>query len=501
MTENESSSRKRTTTETADDSTQPASSTGIWVAVLGILVVAFGVGGIVMASRRSGSPDELFEKGLAALKQKSYQEVQVVATELEENHADYRSHVFYLRGAAKLSIGLRREAILDLVEAASNELLRVDAMILSGEALARLNEYTEAIDILQQALALEPQNVNGHRWLGVIAFDTGAMDQAMRHLEEVSKLAPEDARPHRLMGLILKDFEKYHEAIIHYEEAIRRDPYMAELDEVRYELALSLTELFRYQNALTILDKTRPTSNALYLRAKCLRAQNLENANKQAFMALQEATKQNSRNLDAQVLLGTILLEEKRIDAAIKRLELAVEIAPKADIPRYRLAEAYREKGDVAKAEEHLAIYKPLRELRLKYSKLNVDAIQEPTNIELRYNLGQLAIELDKPKLAKMWFQSVLAVDATHVKAQEAMAKLPANIVAAPVTTKLNVEPIKPVGNGVEAGNPETAKGPADNSSTTDKQDSKDKPTSRDTTNSDTKPKEQSEAAKEVRKK
>ena len=51
----------------------------------------------------------------------------------------------------------------------------------------------------------------------------------------------------------------------------------------------------------------------------------------------------------------------------------------------YKLAEAYRGVGDSKNAEKYIALSDELRQKRERFSKLNTDAIAEPTNIEMRF--------------------------------------------------------------------------------------------------------------------
>ena len=120
---------------------------------------------------------------------------------------------------------------------------------------------------------------------------------------------------------------------------------------------------------------------------------------------------------DAILLTGTIQAQDKQYNQAIGTILKGLESNPKDDQLMYKLAEAYRGVGDSKNAEKYIALSDELRQKRERFSKLNTDAIAEPTNIEMRFELGQLAEEIDKPELAVIWYQAVLQLDPMNEEA------------------------------------------------------------------------------------
>jgi tetratricopeptide (TPR) repeat protein len=65
-----------------------------------------------------------------------------------------------------------------------------------------------------------------------------------------------------------------------------------------------------------------------------------------------------------------------------------------------------------------------LRGLRDRFTKLHTQAIKNADDVDLRYQLGELARQLDKPLLAVSWFEAALALDPQHEKARQALQGL-----------------------------------------------------------------------------
>jgi thioredoxin-like negative regulator of GroEL len=65
-----------------------------------------------------------------------------------------------------------------------------------------------------------------------------------------------------------------------------------------------------------------------------------------------------------------------------------------------------------------------LRKLRLEFSELHERATANPSDVSIRFRLGQVAQQLDRPELAQGWFRAVLAMDPQHEDARRGLAQL-----------------------------------------------------------------------------
>ena len=99
--------------------------------------------------------------------------------------------------------------------------------------------------------AVQEDNTDEHRNLGMAFYRTSMFDDALREFEIVLKAKPEDLSARFYVGLILLRQAKWNEAIDAYQEATRRDGARA---GAFYNLAIALERVGRYGEALTALQ-------------------------------------------------------------------------------------------------------------------------------------------------------------------------------------------------------------------------------------------------------
>ena len=176
-----------------------------------------------------------------------------------------------------------------------------------------------------------------------------------------------------------------------------------------------------FKDALATLDLALESPRVLGMKADCLR--HGEKTDK-AWTFLNRALEMDETQFDALLLKGILQLESNQLEEARKTLELAVNYYPRDDRCRYKLIEVYRELNETELVEKNLAIYEPLREQRHRFSELNMEAINQPEDIDLRYELGFLANALDKKKLAVSWLRTALNMDPSHEKAAQLLQEI-----------------------------------------------------------------------------
>jgi tetratricopeptide (TPR) repeat protein len=366
------------------------------------------------------APARHFQAAREALVRNELDQV-VVAAEALANVPGVEPHQRLLAGMMLLRTGRPIEAIIEFGYAREHPDTRVLAYTLSGEALYRTRQFRDAQRILTIALQLDPSQTDAHRWLAALSYDIGAMNHAIGHLDVVAQQDPKDPRPHRLMGLIHKDFEEYQKAIAAYRESLRRNPNHADKDAVLFELAECQFKQQQPAEALETLAKCASSGPTLCLQAECRRALGDRAA---AQKLVDESLRRDPESLNTLYLKGQIALEAGELAAAVDVLSKAVQRYPKEWRPRYALATAYRKLGDQDQAASQLKIVEELRGLRDRFTKLHTQAIKNADDVDLRYQLGELARQLDKPLLAVSWFEAALALDPQHEKARQALQGL-----------------------------------------------------------------------------
>lgn len=367
------------------------------------------------------APERAFAAALDALADHDWDGVRAAAEALQEVEG-YEPHRRLLAGALLLSNGRLYDAIVACGFARDHPDTRVWAYTLSGEALYRAKQFRDATRILNDAIRMDPQQTDAHRWLAATYYDLGAMNHAIGHLGMVAQQDRGDPRPHRLIGLIQKDYEEYRKAIEAYRECLRRGPSPAAKEEVLLELAECLVKQQQHDEALQTLRNCPSSAQSFWLQAECQRALGDKAAAQQL---LDQALRRDAKHLQAMYLKGMLELEAGQAEAAAAVLEKAVAAYPKEWRPRYSLAMACKRLGDDRRAAEHLELVEQVRRLRDRFTDLHNQAIKDPDNADLRYELGVVARELDKPLLAVSWFEAALALQPDHAAALRELTHQP----------------------------------------------------------------------------
>jgi tetratricopeptide (TPR) repeat protein len=343
---------------------------------------------------------------------------------MEVNGGD--AYAKYIAGVALMRENKHAEALNAFGGAVQNPDLAADTLTLSGEALVYLNQRAEAENLLLKALSIDPEQVDAHRWLASLYYDMGAHDHTAAHLRRITELAPEDYRPYRLLGLMNKDFEDYETAVRNYDESLQREPPVLVRAEILLEKAQSLAKLRKYPEARTalaspLLKEVQQPEFVATMKgtlAECLLD---EGKPAEADQIISEILEIDPQNLNALVLRGTLLQLNNQLPEAAQVLTQAVNSDPYDYTARFKLAQVYQGQGNVELAKSTLAKAEELKALREKFSRLHQEAAADLTNVDVRYEMGETALELGRPDLAAVWFQSVLNINPEHAQATAAL--------------------------------------------------------------------------------
>ena len=80
----------------------------------------------------------------------------------------------------------------------------------------------------------------------------------------------------------------------------------------------------------------------------------------------------------------------------------------------------------VEQADVELRRMLDIQALEREFKDLHDTAANRPDDAEVRYRTGELALQLGKPQLARVWFRAALAIDPKHVKARAAISQFEA---------------------------------------------------------------------------
>ncbi|HUG89453.1 MAG TPA: tetratricopeptide repeat protein [Planctomycetaceae bacterium] len=378
----------------------------LWLSLAVVLVAAAAGGGLVFGLFRGPpSPDETFRSALAALERGDLDAVAEAAQTLEGDPR-YSSHVRLLDGGILFRMGKLPDALAHFAALPAEGELREPVLLLTGESLYHLKRLTEAESWLRQLAHEQPDHAHARRLLAALYYDLGATDAAKIELTELIRLAPDDYSPHRLLGLMYFDFGHNASAIEHYRQALKRSPPRRVQQEIIHELARALISERQYAEALEHLRDAQDDATVLALRAECYWSLGRSD---EARECLRQAGELGAGNRYFALLQARVALDEGRPRDALAPLERALAADPHDAECRYQFALAWRQLGDRQRADAEMVLWEQADALHKRLTELNLKAIAEPRNAEVRDQLAEACLALGKDKLAAVWRESARA--------------------------------------------------------------------------------------------
>jgi tetratricopeptide (TPR) repeat protein len=213
----------------------------------------------------------------------------------------------------------------------------------------------EALRLLRETVAAEPNNAEAHLLLGTVLAIGGILSESIQHLREAVRLQPDSAVAHNTLGMALSRFGEIPGARAEFERAVQLDPRMAQA-----HLNLALTQgqagepdaaAESLERAINLLGETPAAAYPRYLRAQ-IRIE--QQQTEQAIEELERAVALRPDFAEAWLALGSAKGSLLDNDGAVEALEKAVALRPDDPDALYQLGSAYLRLGRSAEAIEHL---------------------------------------------------------------------------------------------------------------------------------------------------
>jgi predicted O-linked N-acetylglucosamine transferase (SPINDLY family) len=210
----------------------------------------------------------------------------------------------------------------------------------TAHAHHQAGRLAEAEAIYRQILAAEPRNADALHYLGVVAYQTGRNELAVRLMQEAVALAPGLPGFHSNLGLALFAHGRFDEAIAAYERAIALHPQYA---EAYYNLGNALQGRREFAKAIAAYRQAitfKPDYPSAYDNlGTALRREGRED---EAIDAHRRAIALRPQDAKAHYNLGNALQAKNHFDEAITAYQQAVRLQPE-------LAAAHTNLGNVLK--------------------------------------------------------------------------------------------------------------------------------------------------------
>ena len=375
----------------------------------------------VFLTQYTGRDPQLhFEQGMAAAKRGDADSVFHEARFLL-NAPGFQDHAHMLRGTLFLEKQEYVAATAEFQMAADNSKTRIEALTRSGEAFYRMHRFLDAEQVLLQAWEEDETNSDARRWLASTYYDLGSMALALEHLKIIGEENPEDGRPFRLIGRIERDYQHHGEAIEDYREALRRNLLESEREAVIEELAECLVHQLNYSEALETLQDAKHSATVFALQAACYAA---SGDSEKSIAKANDALALNPDLVSAVLTRASIEMEVGKAENVIDLLEKAAATHPGNFEILFQLVKALRLAGRVADADAKSGRLAELERLVDEFAKLNATALSDVGDADLRFQLGELALQIDRPDLARTWLEAALAIDPDYVDASNLLKEL-----------------------------------------------------------------------------
>lgn len=304
-------------------------------------------------------------------------------------------------------------------------------MVMRGQVLNAVGRYDDAIAVLEQSLAINPDLEAAHTELGSALLEKEKYDEALLELDHALTLNENNAKALASKGRLL--FEQSRD-----EEAIRYLRRSAELDSEEALTCITLGRALRqtgeYDEALKVLDKglKLDPENALGLLT---RAQVLHSLGRldEALLSIKQAIELAPESYSAHAELGSILFDQRQNDAALLAVNEALRLDPKNVFALGTKADILQTIGDFEEArkaiDDALALDSDrLWLLRIKGQVLNAleeheQAIEcfdrilskEPEDVTALHHKGIALLGLSRNEQALELFEHVQKIEPQNV--------------------------------------------------------------------------------------
>ena len=232
---------------------------------------------------------------------------------------------------------------------------------------------------------------------------------------------PTDPQPDVVEGLYSFQKRVWLKAAESFEKAIRLAPGR---DDVRLHLADSLRNLQRLDEAqrhyLECLKANPRDPNILVGLGRCLFEQG---DLKQSKSRLTQALAIDAKHPNGTLMMAKLNVADGAASEALPFAEQAYALQPFDPEVRYVLAQALQGCGREEQAREHFDFVTAQQQAQSQLRNMLEELEANPSQVGLRYKIGNILLEYGNPEEGVGWLQSVLEYVPNHPEACRALAK------------------------------------------------------------------------------
>ena len=314
------------------------------------------------------------------------------------------SSVTQAQEAYNEALALHQKGQLSQAQMICEEILKslpkfCDALHLLGVIAYQTKNYQHAVDLLEKAIEILPNNATYYSNRGIVLQDFTQLDAAMACYDKVILLKPDCAVTYYNRGITLQKLGHLHSAIVSYDNAILHKP---DYFEAYYNRGNSLKALHQLDAALFSFNI------AILFKPDYTEAYNNRGTTLKALMQLESAVNSynkaivlNPEDVRAFYNLGNALKAAKQLDAALTSYKKVILLKP-------QYAEAYSNRG-IALQE--------LKQLNAAVTNYDMAIALKPDFADAYYNLGTTLQSLKQLDAALTSYNNAIVLNPDYAEA------------------------------------------------------------------------------------
>ena len=200
--------------------------------------------------------------------------------------------------------------------------------IMLGDRLIQAESYDEAINVLSQAVHLDPKNAEGFYYLGVSHFYKNDFPEAEKALKESLRLGKRNPDAHNALGLVYAVTNRKSEAMEEYKTALADPTYQAR-ENAYMNLGICLDELGQTEEAISNLRRAVEMNPKYYpAHWELAKVLDRQDQTREAIEEYEVAAPQYASDPNYHYRLGLAYFREHKIDRAREHLTKVIETMP-----------------------------------------------------------------------------------------------------------------------------------------------------------------------------
>jgi tetratricopeptide (TPR) repeat protein len=225
-----------------------------------------------------------------------------------------------------------------------------------GVVLATQKQYVEAVQQLERATSIDPQNAEAFYNLAIVHMEMRKFERAKEDLTRAISVVPSSAAYQEKLGTVLIEVKDWNGARKALEKAVELEPSLFKayykLGQVLEELDDQQSALQRYTQSIENGPRFLPAYNALGSLYADLGYS--DHAVQVAQSALKVAQAGSEEAAKIHNLLGTVFQQQKKFDEAITQFRAALEIQPGMRDAVFSLGWTYASMGNKEEGKRYL---------------------------------------------------------------------------------------------------------------------------------------------------